>query len=73
MKLFKVKRDWVAFSKIQGKAYCHHCWLFGLKTSKNIHSPWIDGFIPNTKHFKQQVKCHEESDFHKEAAKAHSR
>ena len=69
MKLFKVKRDWVAFSKIQGEAYCHHCWLFGFKMSKNIHSPWIDGFIPNTKHLQQQVRRHEESDCHKEAAK----
>jgi hypothetical protein len=73
MKFFKIKRDWLAFSNIQGTIYCHSCWLFGHKAARNMRCPWIDGFVPDVKHLKQQIRSHEESEAHKEAAKAQAR
>ena len=73
MKFIKIRRDWVAFSKIEGTVYCHSCWLFGHNAARNMRCPWIDGFVPDVKHLKQRIKCHEESEAHKDAAKAQAR
>ena len=52
IKLFKIGREWLAFSNIQGTVYCHACWLFGHKAAKNMRYPWINGFVPDAKHLK---------------------
>ncbi|XP_028417041.1 zinc finger MYM-type protein 1-like [Dendronephthya gigantea] len=70
LKLFSVKRDWFSCSEKLGTVYCHNCWLLARNTSNNKDSPWIDGFIPNTKRLKQQIERHEESIAHKEATKS---
>ena len=73
MKLFKIRKEWLAFSNIQGTVYCHACWLFGHKVAKNMRCLWINGFVPDVKHFKQRIRSHEESEAHKEAVKAQAR
>ena len=38
-----------------------------------MRCPWINGFVPDVKHLKQRIRAHEESEAHKEEAKAQAR
>lgn len=59
-----IRRDWLSYSKIKNKAFCHHCILFGRK-GQNC---WTQEGFSAWSRAVSSIQLHECSDLHIEAS-----